>query len=453
MNKKILSVLLLCFMFSITLKSQNLDSLLHKIDFNFSSTSLLLRPLINRDVIIPDALVGERIPYQTLPIHPIRQETDNPLNHGSTELSFDFVAKIAKGYDIKAGLVLEHRGASYGAFNNNIVAYPIYRLDFRDTFKTISYQLEGGTFFNGQINNGLLVQNTNFQGGKASVKWSSLLLNVSYIGDLYNGIGLGVDELFDVGIRKELAFQKSKTILGIGLYDLVMVQYRQKHNFIPHISVKHESRDFSFYGELAYRFMDVDQLSTNPSSPELTIKDKLSFLIGAEYKNRMKGIHSKIEFRYYGKGFNFAFINDVDYRDESIGDIYSNTIGKQLYPLQSYQHYFNQWNVYTEYQGKFVYGINLFHEQEIMLHKLFSMNLVFDGNIILAEDEKLFFYPFFEASFNYSPSKLITLSILTTNRGMNLDLHYPSLYLYKYPYLGCRVTSYLNHKRLSKKLS
>lgn len=446
MNKKILNFLLLCLISSVTLKSQNLDSILHKIDFNFSSKSILLKPTINQDVTIPNALIGKRVPYQTLPIHPINQETDNPLNHGSTELSFDFIAEIAKGYNIKAGLVLEHRGASYGAFNNNIVAYPIYELDFRDTFKTISYQLEGGTFFNKQINNGLLIQNTNFQGGKANVKWNSLSFNVNYIGDLYNGIGLRIDELFDVGIHKELAFQKSKTTLGIGLYDLVMVQYRQKHNFIPHISVRHESRAFSFYSESAYRFMDIDQLSTNPNSPKLTIKDKLSFLAGAEYKNKMKGMHSKIEFRYYGRGFNFAFINDVDYRDENLGDIYSNTIGKQLYPLRSYQHHFNQWNVYTEYQGKSVYGINLFHEQKIKLHKFFSINLLFDGNIILAQDEKPFFYPFFETSLDYSPSKLITLSALTTNRGMNLDLHYPSLYLYKYPYIGFKVTSHFNNR-------
>ena len=63
-----------------------------------------------------------------------------------------------------------------------------------------------------------------------------------------------------------------------------------------------------------------------------------------------------------------------------------------------------------------------------------------DINALYAEGLAPFVYPFYTIGLGWQPDERTNIAVIMTNRGMNLDLHYPTLYLYKHPFFGYTMT-------------
>ncbi|HEX7846226.1 MAG TPA: hypothetical protein VF476_10545, partial [Chitinophagaceae bacterium] len=132
-------------------------------------------------------------------------------------------------------------------------------------------------------------------------------------------------------------------------------------------------------------------------------------------------------------------------------EMYANTTGKYLYPLRKFDTPFSQWAVFTEYSGYNLWALSCTGQLEYSLDKKFSLMLDYDLNAITAKLDKgfginpgeerrsSFIYPFFKSGFRYSPIREFYFSVYVTNKAMNLDIGYPTLYLAKKPFVGVEL--------------
>jgi hypothetical protein len=161
----------------------------------------------------------------------------------------------------------------------------------------------------------------------------------------------------------------------------------------------------------------------------------MAVLAGIKFKISKKNfkVNTIIEGRFYGAGFNANFKNtNVNYRNSTI----NNSIGDHFYPLLLLDRPFSQWAIYTEYQsensfqniGSIVCQINSCYK----LKNDFTINADLDFNYMISEKDNSFLYPFYDIKFGWMEG-LNCFLIGITNRGMNLDLHYPSYYLFAEP--------------------
>ena len=114
------------------------------------------------------------------------------------------------------------------------------------------------------------------------------------------------------------------------------------------------------------------------------------------------------------------------YRDDS-GSI--STIGAHLYPAKYFLRPFSQWAVYTEYEGRDVQTLIFRCNGMFDLGSGLSVLTDLDFNHLSVSNEDDFIYPFYNAGVRWTPADGVSLDITHTNRGMNLDMHYPTLYL------------------------
>jgi hypothetical protein len=123
--------------------------------------------------------------------------------------------------------------------------------------------------------------------------------------------------------------------------------------------------------------------------------------------------------------------------------MYANTVGKYLYPLRKFDTEFSQWAVYTEYWGYNVASANVTGNIKYQPLKKFGAFLDCDLNYIYGDKADLYsnriygtsswVYPFFNAGIFYTPVEDMQVKGSCANKGMNLDLHYPTHYLLRKP--------------------
>jgi len=203
----------------------------------------------------------------------------------------------------------------------------------------------------------------------------------------------------------------------------------------------------SLYAQLGYR-------NTDKSQPkfEKGLVNQIAFVIGLKTKHETKKViwTDVTEFRYYGKSFNARhFVNNVLYRELlSSRPLYANTIGEYLYPLRKFETPFGQWAVFTEYQGSNVTSVSSSGLVSYQFSKKIAADLDYDLNLIMATKDTAypnakidFFYPFFSFGIYYKPIRKFKAGLLVTNKGMNLDISYPTFYLYRRPYFGIKMST------------
>ncbi len=141
------------------------------------------------------------------------------------------------------------------------------------------------------------------------------------------------------------------------------------------------------------------------------------------------------EYRYYGRYFN----RDLKYTGDSFlyrgYDRYDvtyytwNTVGRYLYPLELFHRPFSQWAVYTDYQGRDVQSLIFRADASCRLPGNCTVICNLDFNYVDVSNEDTFLYPFYDAGFGWAPVSGVSITLRHTNRAMNLDAHYPTLYL------------------------
>jgi hypothetical protein len=132
--------------------------------------------------------------------------------------------------------------------------------------------------------------------------------------------------------------------------------------------------------------------------------------------------------------FNYRLNSEtrVHYRNTRQGS-FGNYIGDQFYPLKLYNRPFSQWAAFTEYHKRFLNVLTWQCTLLYRLHEELFLITEFDLNTIWAEAEKTFTYPFFNFGFAGELSVNTYLIFSITNKTINLDKHYPTCYLLKYP--------------------
>lgn len=360
--------------------------------------------------------------------------TDNPLQHGAAYVAFSTRTSYQQRVWLFADLYAEHRGTSYGIFDqSNIIIFPVIRIEARDTVgsgkKAWALQGQGGAFLNDSLDAGLMIYNVDAQGIKLIATRGNFSSQFSLYGDLQNGIGLQIDDLYAISVN----WKHYGTSIGasINLAKTYFQNFSQKSYF--NLFARQRSKNLDVYGQIGFRAFEY---------PAAQFFEHTALLAGAAGSVRMKRVHAtaRAELRHYGSVYNFGrHDNLLRYRQPAtdIFSMYANTIGKYLYPLRRVDAPFSQWAVATEYVGYNVSMAGLTADVSYRLSQKLDLFFHPDFNYVLAthrdSQTSAFLYPFFDAGVLYQPAKNASLALSITNKSMNLDLSYPTAYLLRQP--------------------
>jgi hypothetical protein len=414
--------------------STNLLKKLNKIEFEISGDGYYQNPT-NTNILLPNSIKEIRKVDNNNFNQQWNKGTDNPLFHFAYYLSFNSKTKIHKNITLWASLITEHRGFSYGVNNvSSILLFPQVRFEYHKKIAFLNDSLkifisEGNQLFN-SLYEGLTINNLYQQGHDVNIGWRKFNLRYFQLADLRQGIGLNIDDSYDYIASLE----------GINFSKRNKLDIRLGYSFYPEfLSVKSINRNiynvsFGLYNSKSFRFYAQTSLRPNDDSIFNNI-EKLASLVGVKFKIIKKKIQvdAAIEGRFYGAGFNSNFKNtNVNYRKSTI----NNSVGEYFYPLLQLDRPFSQWAAYSEYQstntyqniGSILCQINSFYT----FNNNFTINANLDFNYMIPEKDDPFLYPFYNIGFGWKED-LNCILIGITNKGMNLDLHYPTYYLFSEP--------------------
>jgi hypothetical protein len=403
-----------------------------------------------KNVLYPDYLYIQRLIMGQYSFYIWTMEervlTDNPLRHGASYIDFMFKSKPTENLSIFASLVAEHRGFSLGTYNQyGSSSYLKYLIDYRKRINSgflngfgefQEINLKVGTFQDFRYYEGLQLYNIDFQAVYGHFQLGHLRLSHLHIGDLKFGIGLNIGDWADYMVSLE-DIQLSKILSA----DIRVGIANYMGSFDPEIDVI----NFSIGIEKRHAIKSYFQAGYRIIKNESSIWPRMAWLAGVYFKNSTSRIQfqNRFEFRRYGKAFNSDLRSKVQYRDWQRHPI-GNYVGSQLYPLNLFERPFGQWAVFTEYADKDVNGFILKSSIKYYINHSLFINSDLDINIIDAEDERPFEYPFYKIGLGFKAKKYTYLLVSITNKAMNLDLHYPSFYCMKYPLLQFELKRDLN---------
>lgn len=340
--------------------------------------------------------------------------SDNPLLHGATYAKLSVVVEPIHAVRLDAEIIAEHRGISYGVYNTRYIEFiPRLTLSFDTNIRIgsekIYTRLSVGNFTNLKLQEGLTIYNLDAQGTDAEVQWRRMVLRVHNIGDLMYGIGLGINDLRtylmevrDVRMGSWLSVDGSVAVQPISdRNDALMITTA--------LGLQRDSTRLYLSGSLNNRANSVAYLaglSTGFSLPWIKL-------------------NSLFEYRYY----------DGNYHDGSrwqASNYRTDAGSPHLYPLELFNRRYSQWAVYEEYATD-VEALNLLGELSIPIAFDLVLLGLMDLNVIWAGYASVdaFVLPFYRVGLGWSPMNGSEVSLSMTNRAMNLDLTYPTLYALK----------------------
>jgi len=371
------------------------------------------------------------------------QATDSPMGHGASFIEFAIRNQASRDLQLDGSLVADLRGYSFGVYNQDQVSiYPKYHVDYlwhSSHDKSWTHRLptelafEAGTFQEARHYEGLQLYNIDYQAVYTHAQVGRWRLSFIRIGDLREGIGLGINDWLDYMVSVEdWAFREGWVAdVRFGVTDYADFQsggWRDVWN----ASLGIEKNNSRYYGQLSYR----------PFEGSYDWRLKYGSVLGATYSSDFDAgsISSRLEWRHYGGIFNdeLSQPTQVHYRNTNTGS-FGNYIGSQLYPLEAIDRPFSQWAVFTEYDKRYVDGVTLQTDVNIDWTKSLSFRFQLDLNAILAEGEDPFLYPFFSVGPEFRATEDAYLSFSLTNKTMNLDKHYPTYYFLRRPLVQFEV--------------
>jgi hypothetical protein len=352
----------------------------------------------------------------------------------------DFKKKISFFADLYA----EHRGVSYGLFNQkNAVLYPVIRLEAKDTFTVFSKELRVkgrvGQFPDERMDEGLMIYNIDVQGMQLLAEFKNFNFQYTLYGDLFNGIGLDIDDLEALSLSGNF---RDSLVIGASWVMAIPPYGTLRNNYSLNLFASRTIKKGKVFLQIGYR--PFDGLNFYPSNAG----NKLACVIGMQRSGSAKKLEYSIAgtLRYYGFAYNlYHWYPDFRYREPAsdIYTMYANTVGDYLYPLRKFDTEFSQWAVYTEYWGYNIASANLCGNIKYQPVKKFGAFLDYDLNYIYGDIADLYsnrvygtsswLYPFFNAGIFYTPVEDMQVKGSCANKGMNLDLHYPTHYLLRKP--------------------
>lgn len=358
--------------------------------------------------------------------------TDNPLGHGPMYIRPHAWYRPNPSLELYASLAIDHRGASWGPYNTDNIAFiPRFHAAFEDWKKTKnndSLRVFGkmGYFEDYRLNEGLTLYNMDVQGLLVGIEVGRFTFTSSRMGDLVRGYGLGIDGLTDYQLAWNGPRLGSSLQLEVksGIQNMIGFPATGGNQIIPTIAVALYNQRFRLYAEAGYRNTIFSHAQNSAAVLGFTGRiDEGRFW--SEWR---------AEYRYYGGGFNHQFRNEqtTHYRDidRPAG---SNFIGDSVYPLEFVGRPFSQWAVFAEYDKPWVQGISIAGNPSLRLARNVRVFVDVDVNVVVAHGEQAFCYPFYNAGLKMNVDRQSFLTLSLTNRTMNLDKHYTTYYLLEAP--------------------
>ena len=387
---------------------------------------------------MPEYMKNERYSFSSRAGYNLKANdlTDNPLWHGAAFAHLAMEAKNA-GLTLYCELMAEHRGASYGVYAmKDIAIVPKFSaaIDTSFTIKSERFRAGAGagTYDDYRLYEGLAIYNIDVQGDQFYLKWKNLKLAYSQIGDLEYGIGLNIGDQYDYIVSlEEIALYKHLKLdasAGHFIYGLSGdADKGLQANGTNFSAALHWKETIRLYSQVGIR--NVDDAAYGGI-------DRCADLVGCTFRGGLNKLDVNMtgEYRYYGRYFNQGFRysgNCFLYRGSELNGkcLAWNTVGRYLYPLDVYYRPFSQWAVYTDYQGRDVQTFIYRADASYKLPAECSLFCNLDLNYLDVSNEDPFLYPFYNAGVGWSPAAGTTIALSRTNRAMNLDKHYPTLYL------------------------
>ncbi|MDH5400444.1 MAG: hypothetical protein OEX02_19980, partial [Cyclobacteriaceae bacterium] len=346
-----------------------------------------------------------------------------------------------KGVTFHADFIGEHRGFSYGVYDtDNMIVYPRAEFTADRTIslfqKPLNFYVSVGNKQDVRLYEGLALYNLDAQGWDIHAQWAKFRITYHQLSDLHRWIGLNIGDSYDLLMSLEgLNITDTwKTDIKAGSYI-----YDSSPSLTEPTGIKVSASIYGghtrFYLQSALRF-----------NPDTSFQNKTAFVVGAtrSLEQSRWSVDGRAEFRYYGSYFNRGYKNSVSYRDYNKGT-YRNTIGRSLYPLSLYDRPFSQWAVFTEYTAMDVKGLTINgHGRYFMVKDLF-LDLSADANLIMASGEKAFLYFYYTLAVGWQPLPDNYFMLGISNKGMNLDVHYPTHYFYKHPFFHLTLKRMIDH--------
>ena len=376
---------------------------------------------------------------------------DNPLFHGAASVEVDALFRPWPGLSLLVGVTGENRGISYGVGNTeSSVVIPRYQFRVDTGFSLFGQDFRvsaaAGDFRRSTIDEGLFFRDADVEGGEILLSWKNLRYRYRKVGDAFAGVGLNIDDAdfysleyvdlplpFDLtgGVRLH-----AHAFNGIFPFDSFEGSPRQ----LLLDSVGPTEIGAGLSGYLAAHdslFRLYSQLAVRGSEENIHLMSRTAFLAGVSVRTAGErfSLDARAEYRYFGGLFNHGYRNtDVYYRDPDRNASFRNTIGPHLYQLTWYDRPFIQWPVFAEYQNlKDVTGWTLYAKGKLRLDYGFQLLGTLDLNYIVPENSEDFLYPFYDIGLGWEPYPNMLMALGATNKGMNLDKHYPTFYLFNRP--------------------
>ena len=374
---------------------------------------------------------------------------DSPIKHGAYYAVVKSTTTFTPGIRLTINLYGEHRGLSYGMYSReNVVVYPVFFLQVKDSVKFLKrrFLIEGkvGDLIDKRTEEGLFIYNVDAQGGELYISSPGWTTSFAWYGDFFAGIGLNIDDVYAFSLKKTLG-KKNNTTAGIALYGFPPPLTRVFNHLYYSVYFSHQYDKAKVYAQAGY------QSGRNKGSFYSSgLRQQSAFVAGVNFKygnNKWSG-KTTAEVRYYGSSINLLHSDSrVRYRNPD-EDLYANTIGKYLYPLRKYDNPFSQWAVFTEYAVCDVGAESISGDINYFLTKKTKAALEYDLNYITAKENTDYnsagitsriFYSFYTLGYYYTPIDHCNIGIIMTNRGMNLNLGYPTLHQFTRPYFGFKI--------------
>lgn len=440
---------LLLTSFAVFAQDSTLAFLKSKIQFDLSGSAAWQSKVIggDKEILLPGYIKETRIRYNKSFNPDWKYAQDNPLYHAAYYIGGHTKIHIAKGFSIYTTLFAEHRGFSYGVNStSNIMIFPQMKAAVNRKIKIGKHNLwifgSAGNQINPRLYEGLTIYNLYQQGHNYKFRYGKFQLHYMELSDLKNGIGLFIDDSYDaVSSLEELNLgEKWKMDIrsGMSYNPFLNTAMRIHYNLSAGVYLSGKIR---LYGQMNYR----------PNIGYFKEFENFAALLGVrtERKSARVRLMTQTELRYYGAGFNYKYKStDVYYRERNTPQInYANTVGKHFYPLLMFDRPFSQWAVYTEYQDAYpmtVGGAGILVDLKIKLHDELTLMQQYDLNYIygtrnyfkadvIQTKESSFLYPFYNVGLAWEPLEDNWICVGLTNKGMNLDVHYPTHYYFRYP--------------------
>ncbi len=368
-----------------------------------------------------------------------RSAADNPLYHGATFVDIEGKFEAVPGVTLRTNLIGEHRGMSYGVYDtDDMIVYPKIHIAADTAYypfgERIAVHASTGHISDGRLYEGLTFYNLDWQGTNFWAKWKYFKFEYHKIGDLSEWIGLNLGDADDwifstegvplIGTwRADVRYGWYTWISGIP--SLFLLDNDAFSNEGKTISLGvYPSDDVRLYGQLGIR--NAGSFSAYNSSLN-------AYLAGISANGSFHSLTYSVrgEYRYYEKGFNAGYVNlkagTTPYHSSG------STVGEYLYPLSLFRRPFSQWAIFTEYIDQDIAGLTLNADLQLKLPYSLALCLNADINQLNPEKAESFLWAFYDIGLGWSPMKGILFKWSATNRGMNLERHYPTLYMYKQP--------------------